>query len=502
MPCYSEFDGIPVHENEFLLTTLLRDEMGFEGIVLTDWEGIEFQQRYHCTAATFEEAGKHSLEAGVDVEAPRIYCFTDKFVEMIRSGEVSEALINRSVERVLRLKFRLGLFENPYIDESIPPKVVGCPEHVEFTRKVAHESMVLLKNENNILPLKKDLKSIAVIGPNADVAQLGGYCVAKNTVVTPLMGIKNYVGSSCEVLFEKGCNLTGSDRSGFDKAVAAAKKAEVALVIVGGASMVRAGLGWTEAEGTDICTCGEGFDRCDLDLPGVQQQLVEAVTATGTPTVVILQNGRPQTIQWIAENVPAIIEMWYAGEQLGNALADILFGDVNPSGRLPISFPKTIGQIPVYYNHKRSARGSVYKQPGTFESPGRDYVFNDTKALYEFGHGLSYTTFEYSDLKVTPENILPNGTAMVTLNVKNTGARAGYESVLMFVCDVISSVTTPIKALKGFTKIWLEPGEKKAVTFKLSFNELSLFNAKMKEVVEAGVFEVYVGDLSASFKVM
>lgn len=499
MPAYSEFDGIPCSASKFLLTKILREEWGFKGYVFSDYGAIDMLCSFQCTAETMGQAGKQALEAGMDIEAPRIKCFGEELVRMTKEGKIDEKLIDNAVSRILRLKFLAGLFEKPYVDVKNASVIVNCKSHRELALKAAHESIVLLKNKDNLLPLDNNIDSIAVIGPNADIAQLGDYSIKKEDSVTLLQGIRNRASSKTKVSYAKGCGLCELSKEEFKEAVEIARKSKVAIVAVGGASMVKCGIGWGEETG-EVATCGEGFDRTDLELPGVQQELVEAVAATGTPTIVVLINGRPLSVSWIAQNIPAVLEAWYPGEEGGNALADIIFGNINPSGKLTISFPKTVGQLPVYYNHKPSAKG-FYHQPGTVEKPGRDYVFMDTKPLFEFGHGMSYTRFEYSDLKVIPDKIHQAGRVNVSVNVKNTGEREGKEVVQLYVNDVISSVTTPVKALKGFDKVELKSGEEREVSFSLTPEDIAILDQDMKMVVEPGVFEVMVGGLKSMFEV-
>jgi beta-glucosidase len=501
MPAYSEVDGIPCSASKMLLTKILRHEWNFKGYTFSDYEAINMLHNFHKTADSPEQAGKQALEAGMDLEAPGTYGFTDKLMELVRSGVVSEEAVDRAVSNILRVKFLAGLFEqDTYADPDYAKRITNCEAHRNLALKATHESIVLLKNENGLLPLDKNIDSIAVIGPNADVAQLGDYSMIKKEAVTPLQGIRNRASVNTEIYYAKGCGLYEQSKDGFAEAVEAARKSKVAVLVVGEASMLTCGVGWGSESGM-VATCGEGFDRTDLELPGVQQELVEEIVKTGVPTVVVLVNGRPLSISWIAENVPAILEAWYPGEEGGNGLADILFGNVNPSGKLPVSFPKTVGQLPVYYNHKPSARG-FYHMPGSLEKPGRDYVFMDTKPLFGFGHGLSYTQFEYSDLKVSPEKIRPHEKVTVTVNIKNVGSREGKEVVQLYITDLVSSVTTPVKELQGFKKVCIRAGETKQVSFTLTGRNLSLIGEDMKETVEPGYFEVSIGGLKKRFEVI
>jgi beta-glucosidase len=500
MPAYCEIDGVPCHGSSFLLRRVLREEWGFTGYVFSDFEGIKDLHGFHHTAGSKGEAGKQALAAGVDFEAPCPYGFTEEFAEMVKTGEVDMKLIDRAVSNILRAKFLTGIFDRPFADPEKAAAVVNCGEHKSLSRKAARESIVLLKNDGRLLPLGKNLRTVAVIGPNAGKMELGGYSMEKADAVSVLQGIREKVSKNTEVLYAAGCEICGDSRRGFEEAVEAAKRADVAVAVVGECSLMQRGMGWG-SNLDDISISGEGFDRCELGLPGVQEELVAAVRATGTPVVMVLVNGRPLSIDRLAKDIPAIVEAWYPGEEGGRALADILFGDVNPSGKLAISFPKSAGQIPQFYNHKPSARG-YYHKPGTPEKPGRDYVFGDAKPLFEFGFGLSFTTFEYSNLRVIPEKIGRGGYAAVCVDVENTGPADGMEAVLMYVNDVVSSVTTPVRELKGFEKINLAKSEKKRVSFMLRPEDLALVDSGFNEVVEPGLFEITISGLKKSLEVL
>ena len=500
MPAYSEIDGVPASKSKLLLTRILREEWGFKGYVFSDYGGVGMLHFFHRTAATKAEAGKQALEAGMDLEAAADYGFGDELLGLVRKGEVPVSLIDRAVRRILRVKFLAGLFENPYCDPKKAERLCGCAAHRKLARSIAEESIILLKNNKNLLPLSRNIKSIAVIGPNADVAQFGDYSFEKESAVTPLKGIRDAVSKRTKIRYAKGCGLWQRSREGFAEAAAAAGASDVAIVAVGGTSMTRSGIGWGGEKSTEA-TCGEGLDRTDLCLPGVQEDLVKAVHATGTPTVVVAQNGRPYDFHWIAENVPGIIEAWYPGEEGGSALADILFGKVNPSGKLPITVPRSVGHLPAFYNHKPSARGGYYHNPGTPDKPGRDYVFSSPEPRYEFGFGLSYTTFKYSNLRISPRTIGPGGRVEVRVDVENTGSHEGKEVVQLYVNDLVSTVTTPVKVLRGFQKINLKPAAKKTVSFTLTPDDLSLLDENMQRVVEPGAFEVMVGGLKKRFRV-
>lgn len=496
MPSYNEVDGMPAHSNRWLLTDVLRGEWGFSGYVFTDYGGLSQLHNFHHVAADASEAAVMGINAGVDLEAARPDAYA-RLSDLVKAGKVKEEQINAAVRRILRAKFMAGLFDKPYPDPERLYEVVHRPEHVALALEVAQESAVLLKNDSALLPLDASkLKSIAVIGPNADQVQYGDYTYTRDnrSGVTILQGLRDRLGSRVQINYAKGCNITGSDRSGIAAAVEAASKSDVAVVVLGETSVILSGLGWGvglgENEPRDPFVSGEGYDLTSLDPPGVQRELLQAVCATGKPVVLVMVHGRPWSIDWEKDHVPAILEAWYPGEQGGNAIAGILLGDVNPSGRLNCSVPRSVGHLPVTYDYKPSARG-INREPGTPEKPGRDYVFSSPAPLFAFGHGLSYTTFEYSDLKI--DNNESAKTVKVSVNVRNTGSRDGKEVVQLYVNDRVSSVTTPQKMLKGFDKIELKTGEQKTVIFDLPYDELALWNASMQRVVEPGEFAVMIG---------
>lgn len=496
MPSYNEVDGMPAHSNRWLLTDVLRGEWGFDGYVFTDYGGLSQLHNFHHVAADASEAAVMGINAGVDLEAARPDAYA-RLSDLVKAGKVKEEQINAAVRRILRAKFMAGLFDKPYPDPERLSEVVHRPEHVALALEVAQESAVLLKNDSALLPLDASkLKSLAVIGPNADQVQYGDYTYTRDnrSGVTILQGLRDRLGSRVQINYAKGCNITGSDRSGIAAAVEAASKSDVAVVVLGETSVILSGLGWGvglgENEPRDPFVSGEGYDLTSLDPPGVQRELLQAVCATGKPVVLVMVHGRPWSIDWEKDHVPAILEAWYPGEQGGNAIAGILLGDVNPSGRLNCSVPRSVGHLPVTYDYKPSARG-INREPGTPEKPGRDYVFSSPAPLFAFGHGLSYTTFEYSDLKI--DNNASAKTVRVSVNVRNTGSRDGKEVVQLYVNDRVSSVTTPQKMLKGFDKIELKAGEQKTVTFDLPYDELALWNASMQRVVEPGEFAVMIG---------
>jgi len=477
MTSFNEIGGVPSTASPWLMTTVLRREWGFRGFVVSDWTAVE-ELRNHGVAGSRADAGKLALEAGVDMDmVSRIY--VDDLPALVRTGRIPVAVVNEAVRRVLRAKAALGLFDDPYHGASPERErsVLLAPEHRQLARRVAEESIVLLKNDASLLPLAPRVKSVAVIGPLADdkVAALGSWPGRGDPrdAVTPLEGIKQRAGS-VSVLYVKGCGITDTAAAAFADAVAAAKQADVAVLVLG--------------EAGDMS--GEAASRANLDLPGVQPRLLEAIYATGTPIVLVIMNGRPLTIPWAAEHVPAIVESWFLGVETGPALAAALFGDVNPSGKLPVSFPRAVGQVPLYYNHKNTGRPTG---PDKYTSK---YTDLPVTPLFPFGHGLSYTTFSYSDLRLSSLRITPAGTLHASVTVTNTGSREGAEVVQLYVHDEVASVTRPIRALAGFRRVSLKPGEARTLDFQLTAKELGLYNRDMKFVVEPGTFRVFVGGSS------
>jgi len=475
MAAYNTIDGEAVHSSEKMLTKLLREELDFKGIVVSEGGGLgtTITERH---AATQKEAGILDIKAGVDVGISIEDAYMGGLIENVHEGKISMKEVDQAVSRLLRIKFQMGLFEHPYVDPGYAEKIVNSEDHRKLALQAEREGIVLLKNEKKTLPLKKDIKRIAIIGPDADapVDQLGDYIPHNipQDVVTVLKGLNNKVSASTKITYVKGCDVIGNKINEIEKAKNAAKNADVAVVVIG--------------EGGYI-TNGEGRDVASLDLTGLQEDLLKAVYSTGTPTVVVLINGRPLSVRWASENVPAIVEAWMCGEQGGNAIADVLFGDYNPSGKLPVTIPRTIGQFPFYYNH------SITKE-------GAKYIDMPATPLYEFGYGLSYTTFEYSNLNISPKEINNEGDVEITLDLKNTGAVKGAEVVQLYINDVISSTSKPAKELKGYQKVSLEPGEKKSVKLKLTPDDISLFDRNMNFVVEPGTFEVMVGSSSKDIK--
>jgi beta-glucosidase len=481
MNAYSSYDGEPMAASHRFLTEILRDQLGFQGYVTSDWGSIGMLHNFQKVAKDEADAAMQAALAGLDVEvAGGCYNHLDS---LVRCGALPESAIDNCVRHVLTAKFAMGLFDKPNIpDETKLKERVHTVEAVHLALEAARESAILLKNEKNILPLDlKKLKSIAVIGPNAAQIQFGGYSWTNDNQygVTPLQGIKAQAGK-VKVNYAKGCGIWEQDKSGFKAAVSAAKASDVALLFVGTCSM------------PPDAVSGEGFDLSDLRLPGVQEDLIKAVAATGKPVVVVFVSGKPLAIPWVKEHIPGIIVQWYGGEQQGNAIADVLFGKVNPSGRLNVSFPQSTGHIPCFYNYLPSDKG-LYKQPGTPQKPGRDYIFATPAPLWAFGTGLSYTTFEYKNLNVKEDRLHQNGTIRLSVDVTNIGSRDGKEVVQLYVNDVVSSVATPVKELKRFTKVFIPKGETKTVEFELPVSELALYDKQMHLVVEPGDFELQVG---------
>jgi beta-glucosidase-like glycosyl hydrolase len=491
MAGYPEIEDEPEHSSVKWNDTILRHELGFKGIEVSEGGGFG-TLIYEHIVPTQKEAGALALKAGVDLNITYEPAYMGPLIESVEEGKVSMWLVDRALRRVLEQKFRLGLFEHPYADLAQAERVMHSKEHQELALRTAREGIVLLKNETNLLPLKKDVKSIAVIGPNADDAinMVGDYSpqVILQPMASILDAIKARVSRGTQVFYAKGCAVNDQDKSGIAAAVEAAKKAGVAVVVVG--EQARRKGGPDLAPPTD----GEGYDVASLDLTGVQEDLVQAVAATGTPTVLVLINGRPLSVRWEAEHLRAIVEAWNPGEAGGEAVADVLFGDTNPSGRLAITIPRSVGQLPVYYNYKPSKeywiqRGWASHRAGYVNMPGTP--------LYPFGYGLSYTQFQYSNLRIDPPQIYNQGETHVKVDVQNTGKRAGAETVQLYLHERYAPVATPVKQLRGFERVALEPGQKKTVTLTLGPEDLQLLDRNNHWVVVPGTFDIMVGKSSA-----
>ncbi len=501
MPAYNEVNGIPVHADETLLRDILRKEFGFKGYVFADYGAVSMIHTRHKLTFDKAETAVVALKAGVDQEGSN-YAYSE-LINLAKHDAEIAALVDEAVTNMLTVKFKAGLFDQPYNAPGNISGMVNTEESRKLTREVAEESIILLKNENNLLPLNlSEIKSIAVIGPNAEQVQYGDYSITKDnsTGVTILEGIKNITGGKIKVNYAKGCGITDLNKNGFKEAVEAAKKSDVVILAIGGTSMSLAGTGWGElADEGAYPTSGEGYDRSELKPPGVQQELIKEIHKTGKPVVMVMVHGRAYCINWEKENIPAILEAWYPGSEGGNALARIIFGEVNPSGKLTVSVPQSEGHIPVFYNYKPTGRG-YYHRPGTPEKPGRDYVFASTDPLFPFGFGLSYTTFEYSNLNIKQKKLSEYGNVEVSVSVKNTGTREGKEVIQVYINDKISSITTPVKVLKAFKKVNVKPGETVTVDFRIPCKELGLWDKNMKYVVEPGDFDLMVGSSADDIK--
>jgi beta-glucosidase len=485
MPSYNEVDGIPSHANRHLLDDVLRHEWGFQGVVVSDYFAVNDLNALHHVVPDTEVAARTALESGVDVELPAAATYRT-LAQQVREGKVSESLVDRAVARLLRLKFLTGLFDDPYVDPDYADKVTNSPEHQQLALKAAHEAIILLKNQNNLLPLDRSkYRHIAVIGPNAAAVHLGGYSDNPGRGVSILQGVKDKAGAGGEVLYAEGCKITETaaewnadkvvlgdpalNAKRIQEAVQVARKADVILLVVGENEQ-------TSREAWSVTHLG---DRDSLDLLSNQDDLAKALVETGKPVVVLLLHGRPNSINYIAEHVPAILDGWYLGQEGGTAFADVLFGEANPGGRLPITVPRSVGQLPDYYYQKPSAR--------------RGYVGSSTQPLFPFGWGLSYTTFKYANLRLNPPAIGTSGETKVSVDVSNAGKVRGDEVVQLYIRDEVSSVTRPIKELRGFRRITLDPGETKTVEFSLGFDQLSFLDRDMHRVVEPGTFKIMVG---------
>lgn len=487
MTSYNSIDGIPCTSNHYLLTQLLRNEWKFRGFVVSDLYSIEGIHESHFVAPTKENAAIQSVMAGVDVDLGG-----DAYTNLchaVQSGQMDKAVIDTAVCRVLRMKFEMGLFEHPYVDSKIAAKTVRRKEHIELARKIAQSSITLLKNENSILPLSKMINKVAVIGPNADnrYNMLGDYTAPQedSNVKTVLDGIITKLSPS-RVEYVRGCAIRDTTVNEIEQAIEAARRSEVVIVVVGGSSArdfktsyKETGAAVAEEGSVSDMECGEGFDRASLSLLGRQQELLESLQKTGKPLIVVYIEGRPLEKNWASEYADALLTAYYPGQEGGNAIADVLFGDYNPSGRLPISVPRSVGQIPVYYNQKAPRN--------------HDYVEVSSSPLYSFGYGMSYTTFEYSDLQVVQKSAR---CFEVSFKVKNTGKYDGEEVSQLYMRDEYASVVQPMKQLKHFERFHLKKGEEKKVTFVLTEEDFFLVNYTLKKVVESGNFHLMIGAAS------
>ncbi|HAB52848.1 MAG TPA: beta-glucosidase BglX [Ignavibacteriales bacterium] len=480
MASFNEIGGIPSSGSKRLLTDILRDEWGFKGFVVSDWNSIG-ELINHGFASDLKHAGQISLNAGLDMDMESRSYITH-LKELEDEGKVDEDLIDESVKRILRVKFMLGLFDDPYryCQKEREQKNIMTDEVRIAALEVAKRSMVLLKNEKNILPLKKTYKRIGVIGPlaNSKTHPLGGWSAMGDSVdvTTVLEGLKNYVDKKIDIAYAEGCKIDDNSTAGFKNAVNIAKKSDVVVLCLG--------------ESRDMS--GEACSRSSLDLPGVQEALAKELKKTGKPIVVVLMNGRPLSIPWLNDNANAILEAWFSGVTAGEAIAKVLFGDYNPGGKLPVTFPRTVGQVPIYYNHKNTGRSGDLKNHYTSK-----YLDLPLTPLYPFGYGLSYTTFSLNDFNLSSGNLTEEDSIIVSVKVKNTGNYDGEEVVQLYIQDLVGSVTRPVKELKGFKKVMLKRGEEKSVQFTIHEKDLRFTTADMKFKSEPGKFKAFVGANSA-----
>ncbi|MBN2012547.1 glycoside hydrolase family 3 C-terminal domain-containing protein [candidate division KSB1 bacterium] len=488
MASYNEWDGVPNHVNHKLLTEILRDEWGFTGYVMSDGGGMDVTYQHHLAAANPAESGAMSIRAGLDYDlGSRGGCFRTLLDELAK-GTISEDNITRAAKNVLRVKLRCGLFERPYIDPEAFDKIANNAEHKSLALKAAHKALVLLKNENNTLPFDAaKISKLAVIGPNAPDIHLGGYSAVPMQGVSVLEGIQTFAKGKFDVVYSPGCRLTlnkechwylnenpilndpEDDKKLIAEAVNVAKQSDAVVLVIGENELI-CREAWSETH------LG---DRDNLDLVGRQNELAKAILATGKPVAILLINGRPISINYLQAHAPAIIECWYLGQETGHAVANVIFGKVNPGGKLPVTFPRSVGQLPCYYDKKPTNH--------------RDYVLADSSPLYPFGFGLSYTTFDYSNLQMFPTEITAASTSLVSVDITNTGKRAGDEIVQLYIHDIVSFPTRPVKELKDFRRITLQPGETQNVTFAITPEKLEAFDLTMKRVVQPGEFAIMVG---------
>jgi beta-glucosidase len=507
MNAYTELDGELVGASRSMLTDLLRGELGFTGLLVSDYETVIMIHSYHQVAENITDAAVKALNAGIDVEAPAAVGYAGPLKQAVESGRVPMDQVDTAVSRHLQKKFELGLFEDPYVDEGRALEVFDTPSQRSLAGRIAAQSMTLLTNDG-LLPLKKTLRKLAVIGPNADsgrcligdysyIAQLeyflfvapvdspmAGFTpasLAGKTVEIPsiLQTIRKVVPAA-DVRYARGCDNIGFDRSGFDEAIHLAQDSDVVVLVLGDLSGLK-----------PDCTTGETRDSADLRLPGVQNELAQAVLATGKPVVVVLVNGRPLAIPEIAAGAAAVLEAWLPGEAGAAAVADVLFGQINPAGRLPVTFPRHVGQVPIYYNHKPAAGKSFWHL---------DYVNVERSPLFPFGHGLSYTTFKYTDFSLSSAQVEPGSSVDVSMQVRNTGTVAGDEVVQLYICDEYGCVSRPVKELKGFTRLALQPGESHRLTFHLPVDQLAFYDEAVELVVEPGMIKVMVGASSEDIR--
>lgn len=479
MTSFNEIAGVPSTSNRWLLTSLLRDDWGFEGFIVTDYTSLN-ELVPHGVAKDLEHASELSINAGVDMDMQGS-AFLNHLGGLLSSGKVSEQTINSAVRRVLEAKYKLGLFDDPYryCDNKREEEEIMTPVSLAFAREVAAKSCVLLKNENRTLPVPKSVRTLAIIGPLSDSKpdMLGSWSAAGQweKCVTLREGIQNKVGSTVKILTEKGCEVNDQNKSGIDRAVSVARRSDFVILALGESSSMS----------------GEAASRTNISLPGVQMELAEAVIMTGKPVAVVLFNGRPLTIPELDRMAPAILESWYGGTEAGNGIADVLFGDVNPSGKLTMTFPRNVGQVPLFYNSKNTGRPINPENP--YEKYRSNYLDSPNTPLYPFGYGLSYTTFGYSEIKLNSQSFGANDEIIASVEVTNTGDMDGEEIVQLYVRDLVGDVTRPVRELKGFRKILVKKGQTLTVTFRITPDDLSYYHQDMSCTFDAGEFEIFIG---------
>lgn len=506
MNAYHDIDGVPCASDRWLLTDVLRGEWGFDGTVVSDYYSIEFLRSEHGVAADEREAGVAAVEAGIDVELPYTDCYGEHLVAAVEAGELAEETVEQAARRVLRMKARKGLLEDRTVDPETASEPFGTEAAADLTARAARESMTLLKNEDDLLPLGEETDTVAVIGPKADDPQelVGDYAYPAHypeeevefEATTPLDAVRARGDElGFEVLHERGCTTTGPDTDGFDPAADAVADADVAIALVGARSAVDFSDSDRERINMpSVATSGEGCDVVDLGLPGVQRQLVERLYETGTPLVVVVVSGKPHSIEWIAESVPAVLQAWLPGEQGGDGIAAVLFGEHNPGGHLPVSIPRSVGQLPVHYNRK----------PNT---ANEEYVYTESDPLYPFGHGLSYTDFEYGGLSLSTDELPPAGTVTAEATVENAGDRGGHDVVQLYASAQNPDQARPVQELVGFRRVYVDAGQTKCVRFEVDASQLAYHDRALDLAVEDGPYEFQIGHsaaeiaASASFEV-
>lgn len=490
MSAYSAYDGVATAGSAYYMTDLLRGELGFRGYVYSDWGSVERLKTFHYAAGTDADAARMSVEAGVDVNVGWSY---ELLPELVKSGRLDMRYIDQAVRRILTVKFALGLFDDPYGEPQRVKKTVRTPEKVALAKEIADESAVLLKNENGLLPLDlSKYRTIAVVGPNSNQTVFGDYAwTGPDTKegVTLLQGLRNAVGNRAALLHAEGCDWWSLDGSRIEEAAEAARKSDLVIVAVGTRSTY---LGRSPQKSTS----GEGFDLSSLDLPGRQLDLLKAVKAAGKPVIVVLIAGKPLVMAWAEKEADAVLVQWYAGERQGQALADILTGKVNPSGRLNVSFPRSTGNTPCFYNYYPTDREQQFDSGGSPEEPKGHYIFEKPYALWNFGYGLSYTDFKYTDCSLNDSVFTAGDTLTAVVEVENAGPVDGKEVVQLYVQDKISSVATPVQQLKAFKKEAIPAGRRKKIRLEVPLSELALYNVRMERVVEPGEFEIRIGSSS------